>query len=170
MAEGTSPPTQASIHCSRCGLPLAKEGPPFRCANGHEEWFSPKPVAVLVMLIGLRVVLVRRAIPPQIGKLCLPGGFVSRGESFREAAAREFFEETGICVPQVNLVYLWETAVREANVNMVFFLTTWQENRPLPELGGDHESSEVVLANAHELPDDMAFSTHIEAIRRAIGN
>lgn len=159
------PPTQ-TMHC-RCGQPLSVNGPPFRCINGHEEWFSPKPVAVAILRVGPTVVLVQRAIAPKIGDWCLPGGFVQRGETFAAAAARELFEETGISVPIANFMYLCEAAVLEAGVNLVFFVAYWPDNTPLPAFVHDHESFAVTTCSMTQLPENMAFPTHVEAIRKA---
>lgn len=45
-----------------------------------------------------RVVLIKRGSEPDCGLWSIPGGLVNRGESLREACARESLEETGIVV------------------------------------------------------------------------
>jgi 8-oxo-dGTP diphosphatase len=44
----------------------------------------------------LKVMLIERDLEPFAGMWAIPGGFVRRGESLEEAAARELEEETGI--------------------------------------------------------------------------
>jgi 8-oxo-dGTP diphosphatase len=53
----------------------------------------------------LRVLLVRRGIPPFEGKFAIPGGFVHENETLERAALRELKEETG--VSQVYLEQLY---------------------------------------------------------------
>lgn len=54
-----------------------------------------------------RLLLVRRARPPGLGRWSLPGGRVERGETLAEALVREVAEETGLvcaCGPLVGWV------------------------------------------------------------------
>lgn len=157
---------QKVLYCQHCPEPLAAKGPPYRCVNGHEYWDPPKPVAVAILRVGPSVVLVQRAIAPKIGDWCLPGGYVQRGETFAAAAARELFEETGISIPIPNFMYLCEAAVLEAGVNLVFFVAIWPDSAPLPDFVHDHESFAVMTCSMTQLPENMAFPTHVDAIQK----
>ena len=44
----------------------------------------------------LRVLLIKRGIPPFKGRMAIPGGFVHQNESLEHAAVRELKEETGV--------------------------------------------------------------------------
>lgn len=65
------------------------------------DYENPTPVAICAVPVlkedgthGLLGII--RAIPPNIGGLALPGGFVNKLESIEGAAARELEEEIGI--------------------------------------------------------------------------
>ncbi len=49
----------------------------------------------VVALDGQQVLLIRRGKQPRLGEWSIPGGAVELGETVREAAVREFREETG---------------------------------------------------------------------------
>lgn len=159
--------------CGRCGNPLFP-GPdflPLVCANGHEEWLSPAPVAVVIFPIGTSVLLVKRAIAPKIGDWALPGGYVGWGETIREAGARELYQETGIRIDPSKLRFLSEAAILEATgLNLIFLVADWTKDEPLPALRPDHESSAVEPFPMAELPVNMAFPTHVDAIHKFASN
>jgi ADP-ribose pyrophosphatase YjhB (NUDIX family) len=53
---------------------------------------------------GGRVLLVKRAFPPNKGRWAFPGGLVELGESASDAAKREILEETGLKVKVEDLI------------------------------------------------------------------
>ena len=61
----------------------------------------------------LKVLLIKRALPPHQGEWALPGGFVNLDESLEEGARRELEEETGVSqrLPRTAL-YLWPAGPR----------------------------------------------------------
>ena len=68
----------------------------------HEYKYPRPALAVDCVVFGLdeqhslKVLLIRRKIPPFAGEWALPGGFVRVHESLEEAARRELMEETGL--------------------------------------------------------------------------
>ena len=63
-----------------------------------------RSVAVCTRNNDNQILLVKRAVEPEKGKWCLPGGFVERGETTRETALRELKEETGLAATSPQLL------------------------------------------------------------------
>src|SRR5690349_4859297 len=57
---------------------------------------SPVPAVIAVVIREGRVLLVRRANPPDAGLWGFPGGKIEFGETVEAAAIRELLEETGV--------------------------------------------------------------------------
>ncbi|RLI28572.1 hypothetical protein DRO58_01875 [Candidatus Bathyarchaeota archaeon] len=62
--------------------------------------YPSRPIVGVGVLVkrGDRVLLVRRRFDPGRGKWSIPGGLVELGETVRDAALREVYEETGLNV------------------------------------------------------------------------
>jgi 8-oxo-dGTP diphosphatase len=67
----------------------------------------------------LKVLLVRRGLPPFQGKWALPGGFVRVGESLEDAVRRELQEETGILQLFLEQLYTFGTVDRDPRERVV---------------------------------------------------
>ena len=59
---------------------------------------APRPIVATIAAVFQdgKVLLVRRANPPDVGHWGFPGGKVDRGERIEAAAVRELMEETGL--------------------------------------------------------------------------
>lgn len=57
---------------------------------------APIPAAIAAVFHEGRILLVRRANPPDTGCWGFPGGKIETGESIESAAVRELLEETGV--------------------------------------------------------------------------
>ena len=95
-------------HCGYCGHAFAPgQTWPRRCANcDRASYANPTPVAVCLLPVGDGLLCVRRAVPPAVGQLALPGGYIDLAETWQQAAARELFEETGLRIDAAEIEHV----------------------------------------------------------------
>lgn len=76
-----------------------------------------KPIAAVLAAVprGGRVLLVRRAKPPDRGRWGFPGGRIEPGETVIEAALRELQEETGVAVSGGEVLTTFDSIHRDGN-------------------------------------------------------
>lgn len=67
----------------------------------------------------LRVLLVKRGVPPFEGQFAIPGGFIRPDEGLDEAAARELREETGVRHVYLEQLYTFGDPVRDPRGRIV---------------------------------------------------
>lgn len=93
-------------HCPRCGAPREPGGVPVACAAcGLCYFLNPAVAAAAFIFDGAgRVLFLRRAHDPRIGKLAVPGGFLDPGETAEEGLRRETREEVGLEVDRIEYV------------------------------------------------------------------
>ncbi|MCB2107559.1 MAG: NUDIX domain-containing protein [Rhodobacteraceae bacterium] len=58
----------------------------------------------VVIVRGTQLVLIKRGKAPRLGEWSIPGGTQELGETVRETAVREAFEETGLTVDNLSLI------------------------------------------------------------------
>lgn len=113
------PPNSAPafmVYCPRCATPLVTRPVSDKLrrvcpACGYIHFTDPKVgVGVLVVHEG-RVLLVRRAVRPEIGKWSIPAGFLDQGEDPQVTAVREAQEETGLQVTIDHLLDVYYTPI-----------------------------------------------------------
>jgi 8-oxo-dGTP diphosphatase len=153
--------------CPYCGAALQRkplEGMDRLCceACGQVLYENPVPASCVVVADeDSRVLLVKRSAPPQVGKWCLPGGFIELGETPEEAALRELREETALTGRIEALLGVATSQSRTyASVLLVSFLVKRYTGRPV---AGD-DASDLAFFALTEMPE-VAFSTHRHFIR-----
>jgi ADP-ribose pyrophosphatase YjhB (NUDIX family) len=153
-------------HCSWCGTAFAPEQSwPRTCAGCTRiSYLNPIPVVVLLLPIDDGLLCVRRGIPPGVGKLALPGGFLDFHETWQEGAVRELFEETGLRVgaAEVEPFDILSPPDGEGLV-LLFGLARPRRAADLPPFTPNEEVTELAVVRA---PTELAFPLHTEVLRR----
>ena len=95
--------------CPLCGkdLTLQTDGDRERLRCEHDGWkWYPGPAIASTVVVEHAggIVLLRRAIPPDVGIWHLPIGHVEYGERPDQAASREVLEETGLILGELTFL------------------------------------------------------------------
>jgi ADP-ribose pyrophosphatase YjhB (NUDIX family) len=155
--------SKKNSHCSYCGQPFEDDQSwPRTCAScGNTTFLNPAPVSVVLVPIDDGVLVVRRNIEPQKGRLALPGGYINYGESWQQAGAREVFEETGLTI---NPDQIHDFRVKSApdSTLLIFGLARPRGRVDLPSFVPNDETQEIKVLTA---PEELAFSLHTEVLR-----
>lgn len=152
----------SATYCPDCGTPLAQIERSGRtrkvCPDcAYIEYRNPAVgVAVVVRDEAGRILLGRRATGDYAGLWCIPCGYVEWDEDVREAARREFEEETGVTVELRGVVAVHSNFHNRDRQTVGI----WFEGRPT---GGtlhpvDGELTELGWFPPGE-PPDLAFPT-----------
>jgi 8-oxo-dGTP diphosphatase len=132
-------------------------------------------VVLTVRHDALRVLLVRRGMPPFTGQWALPGGFVDPKEDLLRAAERELEDETGLTSPRGHLEQLGTYGEPDRDprgrVVSVAYLALLP-NLALPTAGSDaadaawHAINEVLAASGRRPPASPQLAFDHERIIR----
>ncbi len=161
--------------CSACGSNewLEKSEREFVCAAcGFHHFITPIPAAVALILDAQdRILIIRRAHEPGLGKLGLPGGVIEPEETGESAAARETREETGLDLPANAFTYLCALNNRYPFQGFawptldLFFIARVHDFGCLN--ADPSEVMETLLCPLGDAPlADFAFESNAEAVRR----
>jgi 8-oxo-dGTP diphosphatase len=148
-------------YCPHCATPfMARE------LHGHQRqvcpscdfifWQNPVVGVAVIVMDDDRIVLGRRARGVYQGAWCIPCGYVEYDEDVRQAAQREFQEETGLHV-EVGEVYAVHSNFHNPAMHSVGI---WFRGSVL---GGmlcpADDLDEVAYISLRRLPDNLAFPT-----------
>jgi len=67
-----------------------------------------------------RAVLIKRGKAPLLGEWSIPGGMLELGETLRQGAEREAFEETGLTVKATELLGVFDRVVPDSEGRIVY--------------------------------------------------
>ena len=105
----------------------------------------------------LKVLLIRRKLPPYQGLWSLPGGFVQIDESIDEAATRELQEETGVNDIFLEQLYTFgapERDPRERVISVAYYALVSLQQHPLQAATDASDAQWFTLAEMPELGFD----------------
>ena len=168
----TKPPFNYCYHCGETALVVVNVRHSRCPACGYSQFVTPIPAAVaLVLDKDDRLLLMRRAHEPGLGKLGLPGGVIEPYEPAELACSREVLEETGIDLPASAYRYLGTCCNRYPfqghvwpTLDILFVARTEHFDQAHAV---DGEASEIVAVPLNEVVlEELAFLTHSEAVER----
>ena len=141
-----------NTYCHRCGKRLVEREIAGRlrpsCESCSETVFvDPKVAVAVVASDGGRILMVKRAIDPMMGRWSLPAGYVDRGEEVEEAAIREVREETGVEVRLDSLLGVYSR--QGAPVILIVYAATITAGVATP----GEEAQDVGFFNVDEMPE-----------------
>jgi 8-oxo-dGTP diphosphatase len=118
----------------------------------------PRPAALAIVPRDGKVLLVRRANPPDPGRWGFPGGKIEWGETVAQAAIRELAEETGIRAEPLQALDVLDTIVRgpdgalEFHYVLVAYLCRYLDGEPIAN-DDVHEAGWFDLARIETGPE-----------------
>jgi len=128
---------------------------------GFVHFADPKVAAGVAVVADGRLLLVRRAFPPERGRWALPAGFVDAGEDPRATAVREAAEETGLVVVLDELVDIYPPTGPTAPIVVVFIATVTGG-----ELVPADDADDAGYFPLHELPPIADFPSTQDVVAR----
>jgi ADP-ribose pyrophosphatase YjhB (NUDIX family) len=153
--------------CARCGASLRSSGsgPPVCPDCGMVAYRNPLPAVTLIVRRDGEVLLVRRAVPPAMGELSLPGGFLELNEDVYQCGRRELREETGLDAASLRLAGSEVDSTAYGGV----VLTVLEANGIKGEARAGDDAAEVLWVRPEDAPS-LAFAAHSRILSSLVGD
>ncbi len=138
---------------------------PFTYAYPHPA-VTADVIVFTVENAELKVLLIKRASPPEEGRWAIPGGFIEIDESLKRAAWRELREETGVHVAHLEQIGAFghpDRDPRERVITVAYFALAPADKL---EIQADSDARDAKLFEINKLPD-LAFD-HAKIMRRGL--
>ena len=127
------------------------DGGHHRCVEcGRIIYSDPKVAVAAIIPMDDGIVLLKRAIEPQIGMWSFPSGYVDRGEKLERALEREVLEECGLVVNVGRLVGVY------SDEGQVVVLVVYHADVDSGELVAGDETSDARVFAVDGMPE-LAF-------------
>ena len=157
--------------CPDCGAPLRQllfDGVPrqrWQCdACKHCCYQHPTVMLTCFVSCGDKLLWIKRKLEPRAGFWAIPGGFMERGETSAEGAARELREEAGIRIAPADLEFYMTGTITFINQVYIAYRATLSMERCAPGI----EALDAAFFTRGECPwDEVAYPEVNDSIRRA---
>ena len=161
-----------ATYCPDCGAVLAQ-----RSFEGRERqycpdcerfiWQNAKPCVGVVVRDGNKALLIKRAIPPDVGAWAPPGGALEPDEPPAVGAARELREETNLEVNPADLTLLdtRHSSLKEKYVLSIGYVVSYAHTD-----GEIAAASEVTDARFFTLPEAQEMQNQMRDYTRVVNS
>ena len=129
----------------------------------YVQWRNPVVGVAIILMDGNRILLGKRARGAYKDAWCIPCGYVEYDEDVREAAIREFAEETGL---EVKLNYVYTVHSNFHNPDMHSVGIWFRAEVVGGQLRADDDLSAVEYFPLDQLPETLAFETDVRVLRQ----
>jgi 8-oxo-dGTP diphosphatase len=133
-------------HCPSCGFVFYQ---------------NPAPAAGAVIVIGGKILMVKRSVDPARGDWCLPAGFVEWTEHPQQTAVRELQEETGLKIAITGIFDIF-MGMDDPRTHAVLIL--YHADVVGGELRPGDDALEARFFGFDEIPPNIAFQAHRDAL------